>query len=257
MRTVIIFGLAALAAAPLAAIQGTLHTETGDLTGDIKWQPRSKSYLIISKKKGTEVSSERAYADITGMDIPPPPGFAKAAEQVEKGQGANAVAALSKIVTDYRMLHWDKVAGRYLAFAYLDAGQPQKAYEACNSIISEDRTAAYRGDLAAAYWQALLKLGKNDQLENALKKAVSSGDRAASAAALVMRGDIIRTQGKNSPDSLKSALADAYLRVALMYNQQSCARECTEAMTKAAECFDKLGQASRAEKLRAQAKAIQ
>ncbi len=259
MRTAITFGLAALFAAPLMAIQGTLTTETETLSGDIRWQPRSKNYSITFKSKNgkTDVSAERPYADVVSLDIPKPAGFDKAVELVEKGQGASAIGILSKIVSEYRMLDWDKRAGRYLVLAYLSAGQAQKAYESCTSIIAEDRSAAYRGDLAAAYWQTLLKLGKNEQLESSLKKAVSSGDRASSAAALVMRGDIILANGKGSPDALKEALREAYLRVALMYNQQECARECAEAMVKAADCFDKLGQAARAERLRAQAKAFQ
>ena len=46
------------------------------------------------------------------------------------------------------------------------------------------------------------------------------------------------------------------MRVALMYQDAECKRERADALIKAAKCFDKLGQASRAENLRAQAKAI-
>lgn len=49
---------------------------------------------------------------------------------------------------------------------------------------------------------------------------------------------------------MKQALRDGYLRVALMYGD--CPDEKIEAMKRAANCFDKLGQASRAERLRAQ-----
>ena len=51
-------------------------------------------------------------------------------------------------------------------------------------------------------------------------------------------------------------LRDGYLRVILMYQDVECKRERAEAMVKAATCFDKLGQAARAENLRAQAKSI-
>ena len=161
---------------------------------------------------------------------------------------------LTKIVSEYRMLKWDKPAGRYLALAHLAAGNAQKAYEACQPIVAEDKAAAYTGDLAAAYWQALLKRGKNDQLEGLLKKAAASGDRPASAAALVMRGDIIVTASNDKPEELRRALTDGYLRVVLMYQDAPCARERAEACLKAAQCFDKLGQSGRAEQLRAQAK---
>ena len=167
-----------------------------------------------------------------------------------------AVVEMKKIVTEYRMLYWDKPAGRYLALAHLAAGNAQKAYEVCVPIVSEDKTAGWSGDLAAAYWQTLQKLGKTDQLEGLLKKAASSGSRQASAAALVMRGDIIVQGSNDAPEELKKALRDGYMRVVLMYQDAECRRERGDAMLKAAACFDKLGQAARAENLRAQAKAI-
>ena len=246
--------LAAMSAANLFAIQGTLSTESETLTGDIKWQGRNKQYIVSVKKGSTMVDMERKLADVTGLEIPKPAGYDKAVQAVESGQGASAVGVLAKIVADYRMLYWDKPAGRYLALAHLAAGNAQKAYEVCVPIVSEDKTAGYSGDLAAAYWQALLKLGKRDQLEGLIKKAASSGDRQASAAALVMRGDMIVAASNDAPEELKRALRDGYMRVVLMYQDDVCVRERREALLKAAACFDKLGQAARAENLRAQAK---
>ena len=252
----LIVSLAAMAAANAFAIQGTLSTETETLTGEIKWQARNKQYVVSVRKGNTLVDMERKLADVTSLDIPKPAGFDKAVQAVENGQGASAIGVLTKIVADYRMLQWDKQAGRYLALAYLSAGNAQKAYDACTPIVTEDKSAGWSGDLAAAYWQALMKLGKKDQLEALLKKAASSGDRQASAAALVMRGDIIVNASNDAPEELKKALRDGYLRVALMYQDAECKRERAEALRKAASCFDKLGQSSRAENLRAQTKAI-
>jgi len=248
----LIAGIAALIAAELFAIQGSISTETETVSGDIKWHNRDRKYVI---EKG-KVTKEFKLEDVTSLDIPKPAGYDKLVQMVEGGQGAGAVAGLTKIVTDYKMLQWDKPAGRYLAFAHLAAGNAQKAYETCTAIIASDKSAAYSGDLAAAYWQALLKLGKRDQLEGLLKKAATSGSRPASAAALVMRGDIIVSASNDAPDALKKALTDGYLRVALMYQDAECARERSEALLKAAACFDKLGQSARAEKLRAQAKGV-
>ena len=42
----LMIGLAALAAANAFAIQGTISTETAQVSGDIKWQPRAKAYLV-------------------------------------------------------------------------------------------------------------------------------------------------------------------------------------------------------------------
>ena len=256
MKKTILMTLVAAAAAELFAVQGTVICGSEEIKGEIKWQARNKQYIIAYKKGKTEVNAERKLEDVTSLDIPEPAGFAKAVGQVENGQGTPAIPVLQKIVTEYRMLVWDKPAGRYLALAYLASGNAQKAYEVCQPIISEDKSAAYTGDLAAAYWQALLKLGKNDQLEGLLKKAVANGDRAASAAALVMRGDIILHGANDNPALLKQALTDGYLRVALMYRDQECRRECGEAMLKAAGVFEKLGQTGRAETLRGQAKAL-
>ena len=248
----LITGIAVLAAASAFAIQGSVSTETETVSGDVKWHARDKKYVI---EKG-KVTKEFKLADVTSLDIPEPQGFDKAKQLVEGGQGAAAIAILSKIVEDYRMLQWDKPAGRYLALAHLSTGNAQKALDMCEKVISEDKSAAYSGDLASAYWQALLKLGKTDKLEGLLKKAATSGSRQASAAALVMRGDIVVSTSNDAPEELKRALREGYLRVVLMYQDAECARVRGEAMLKAATCFDTLGQSARAENLRALAKAI-
>ena len=248
----LITGIAMMAAASVFAIQGTVSTETESFSGDVKWHGRDKKYVI---EKG-KVTKEFNLANVTSLDIPKPAGYDKAVSAVEGGQGSSAIPILTKIVADYRMLQWDKQAGRYLAMAHIAAGNAQKAYEVCSPIVAEDKSAGWSGDLAAAYWQALLKLGKKEQLEGLLKKAASSGDRQASAAALVMRGDIIVQGSNDAGEELKRALRDGYMRVVLMYQDAECKRERGEALLKAAACFDKLGQAARAEQLRAQAKMI-
>ena len=248
----LIFGFGAMAMASAFAIQGSVSTESETVSGDIKWYGRDKKYVI---EKG-KITKEFALADVTSLDIPKPAGYDKAVSAVEGGQGSSAIPILTKIVADYRMLQWDKPAGRYLAMAHIAAGNAQKAYDICVPIVSEDKSAGWSGDLASAYWQALLKLGKRDQLESLLKKAAASGDQQSSAAALVMRGDIIVQGSNDAGEEIKKALRDGYMRVVLMYQDAECRRERADALIKAAACFDKLGQAARAENLRAQAKAI-
>jgi thioredoxin-like negative regulator of GroEL len=255
-KLVIVSVLATMAAMEAMAIKGTISTETDSKSGEIKWQARTKTYALTYKKGKTEVSAEFPLADVTKLDIPKPETVDKGVELVEKGQSAAAVAILSKIVAEYRMMVWDKPAGRYLALAYIASNQPQKALDACKAIIAEDKAAAWSGDLAAAYWQALLKLGKTEELQKLLDKAATSGDRPSAAAALVMRGDMVVASGNDAPEALKTALRDGYLRVALMFCEPECARERGEAMLKAAQCFDKLGQVARAERLRTQAKSL-
>ena len=180
----------------------------------------------------------------------------EAIAQVEAGQGSSAIGALKKIVDDYRMLKWDRPAARYLALAYLATGDAKKAYDVCQGVIGDDKSAAYSGEMAPAYWKALLKLGKRTELDTLVKKAISQGDRKSSAAAFTMRGDMIVADTNGSGDGLEQALRDGDMRVVLMYNDSECASERAEAMAKAADCFDKRGQAGRAEKLRSQAKAM-
>lgn len=246
----------ALAASSVWAVPGTIHTSTDKKSGDIKWQRSSKTYTLTYKKGATEVSAEYKIDDVERLDVAEPANFDRLRKMVESGQGGGAIAGLSAIVQEYRMLQWDKIAGRYLVDAYLAANNAQKAYETASGIIGEDKSSAWKGDLAPAYWQALLKLNKTTQLENCLKKAAASGDRASSASALVMRGDMILANGGDTPDAYRQALIDAYLRVALMYTDEPCKDARIMAMQKAATCFDKLGMAARAEGMRTQAKTL-
>ena len=256
MNRLMILCLAAVAAAPLWAIQGTVRTATDSKRGDVKWQSHSKSYAVSFKKGNTVVNAEYPLDDVEELEIDKPAGYDKAVENVRRGNGAAAIGVLTKIVQDYKMLKWDKPAGRYLVEAYLAANNAQKAYDAASDIIREDKTAAWKGDLAPAYWQALLKLGKTSQLEGLVKKAAVSGDRGASASALVMRGDMIIASEGASPETYRKALSDAYLRVMLMYADEPCRDARLDAMQRAADCFDKLGQAARAENVRSQARKI-
>ena len=254
-RLMILFAVAA-ATSPLWAIQGTIRTATDSKKGDIKWQPRSKSYAVSFKKGNTMVSAEYPLADVEELDIEKPAGYDKAVENVRRGNGAAAIGVLTKVVQDYKMLKWDKPAGRYLVEAYISANNAQKAFEVAEGVIKDDTTAEWKGELAPAYWQALLKLGKTQKLEALVKKAAISGDRAASANALVMRGDMILASEGTSPEGCRKALTDAYLRVALMYADEPCREARIDAMQRAADCFDKLGQAARAEQLRSQARKL-
>jgi len=256
MKKIAAAAVVVLAASSVWAVPGTIKTANDQKSGDITWQRSTKSYLLTYKKNKTDVNAEYPLADVVKLDVDKPATFDRLVEMVTRGQGANAIAGLSAIVSEYRMLQWDKAAGRYLVEAYLSANNPQKAYDVASGIIADDKAAAWSGALAPAYWQSLLKLGKNTQLENCLRKAASTGDRSTSAEALLMRGDMILANGGDTPEAYRQALIDAYLRVALMYTDEPCKAARSSAMQKAASCFDKLGFASRAENMRAQARML-
>lgn len=243
---------AVFAAACSWGVQGTIYTDKTSQQGDIKWQPRAKSYIVSYKKGNTNVSSEFPHADVTELDIPKPDNLDRLVQAVRSGSAANAVAPLEAIVKEYRMLVWDKQAGRWLVEAYIEVGKAKKALDVAEDIIKDDPKSAYSGDLAPAYWQALLKLGKKDELEKNLKKAAASGSRAASAEALIVRGDmVIAAEGDNAAAHRK-ALTDGYLRVALMYNDPECKDARRTAMERCAASFEKLGMASRKEAMLAE-----
>ncbi len=253
-----IAALAALTVTSVLAVPGTIKTANDEKRGDITWQRSDKKYILAYKKGKTVVNAEYKFDEVERIEIDKPQNFDKLVEMVSRGQGAAAITPLTAIVKEYRMLQWDTAAGRWLVEAYLAANNPKKAYDTAREIIEADttKTAAWKGELAPVYWQVLLKTGKMTQLENALNKAATSGDRAASASALVTRGDVILSTKGDTPDAYRQALTDAYLRVALMYLDEPCREARALAMQKAAQCFDKLGMAARAESLRTQAKAL-
>lgn len=236
-----------------AAVEGKIVRDNDTVSGMISWNKRAGVYEVQKGKVSQEIKLE----EVQSLEIPKPAALDKAIQQVEKGQGTAAISALQKIVADYKMLTWDKPAARYLVEAMLASGNAKGAYDEAQKVIADDKSASYKGAMASAYWQSLLKLKKMTDLEKCLKDAVAKGDRASSAAALVVRGDIILDKGAGSADSYKQALTDSYLRVALMYSDEASRPARVDAMNRAATCFEKLGQASRAETMREKAKSLQ
>jgi tetratricopeptide (TPR) repeat protein len=151
------------------------------------------------------------------------------------------------------MLKWDKPAIRLLAEAYLKSGDTDKAIKICENIGNADPTAFYLGEIAPMYWQALLKANRAAKVEELVVKAIKSGDRVASAFALIMRGDLVLATG-DTPENANKALRDGYLRVVLLYKSEQEAQP--EALYKAGKCFEKAGQSARAEQMRTELKKV-
>lgn len=253
MRTSIILAVAALtAAAVFGDVPGTItSTSGGPQKGMIRWSARDKAYVITNGGVELQVKA----TDVDEIDIQKPAGYDEAVEKVNKGTPAAAIPVLEKIVKDYKRLQWDKPAGAALARAYIDSDKADAALKTCQDIISGDATAAYKGELAPAYWSALLALGKTSQLESALDKAFKTGDRYSSGAALLLRGDMILKDGNENAESCRKALVDGYLRVALLYKEESVAPSLRpEALYKAARCFEKLQMSSQADAFRSELK---
>lgn len=237
-----------MACAAFGEVQGTIiNTEGKPFTGVIKWKSQSKAYAVTANNMDLEVP----LASVAELQIPKPKDLDAAEKHISAGNAALAVPLLEKITKDYFMLKWDKPAIRLLADANLKAGETEKAIKTCEAVISADPPAAYLGEIAPIYWQALLKAGRNAKVEELVNKAIKSGDRLASAFALIMRGDLILATGE-TPDNAKKALRDGYLRVIALYKSEAEAQP--EALFKAAKCFEKAGQSGRADQMRTELK---
>jgi tetratricopeptide (TPR) repeat protein len=242
-------GMAALAAAlivpPAVAVEGVIVINGAKRTGDIKWVARDKTYGFT--EKGKDITLQLKPEDVADLQIPRPKELDTAIEAIRQGNAAAAVPALEKISAGYLMLQWDKVATRHLADALVQSGKADEAIRVCEKVIAANPDAAYLGEMAPAYWQALIKRDRVAKVEELISKAVKSGDRLASANALIARGDLVLAAGDTSENS-KKALRDGYLRVVTLYKAERAAQP--EALFKAAKCFEKLGQTARADQMR-------
>ena len=251
MKTSIQTGMVALAvtlitSAAMAQIQGVITTPEGrKIEGTIKWNVRDKAYGITAK--GGNIELQMAPANISDIQIPRPKELDAAIAAIQQGNAASAVPVLEKLANDYLMLQWDTTATRLLADAHVKAGAPEKALRVCEKVIAANPEAAYLGEMAPAYWQALLKMDRASKVEDLLAKAIKTGNRTASAHALTARGNIILAAG-DTTENAKKALRDGFLRVVTLYKSEKTAQP--EALYLAMKCFEKLGQTSRADQMR-------
>ena len=233
----------AAGAAQALDVTGSLVTkDEKSFTGVIKWKGGTvRVYVVTAGKIDVEFSREQ----IKELSIPEPAGYKEAVKAVQEGHPQQAIPVLDRIAQDYVMLQWDEPATRVLAEAYLGSGDTAGALRACEKVIAAKPEAAYSGEMAPLYWQALLKSGKTSKLEDLLEQAIKSGSEEATASALIMRGDALSAKG-----DFKAALKDGYLRVITLYRAVRPAQP--EALFKAAKALDQMNQAPRAETMRKQ-----
>jgi outer membrane protein assembly factor BamD (BamD/ComL family) len=234
-----------------ADVPGTLFTtDNRPVTGQIRWRPAGRKYVItMTQGAGTAqrvIETELAPEQVARMQIVKPRGLDEAIQAVRAGNGASVIAALEKISQEYTMLQWDEPATRWLVEAHLQKGAPADAIKAAERIIAANPEAGYKGEMAVAYWNALLKTDRTAKLEGLLADAIKSGKRDAVAFALILRGDLILKRGE-SKENLEAALRDGYLRVITLFRAVREAQP--EALYKGAKALEKLGQTARAGEL--------
>ncbi len=229
-----------------AQINGTiLTTDNKTVQGQIRWMAAAKKYVILATRPGsaTTIELELQPSQVARITVPQPKELGPAVQAVRAGSVVAAIPVLEKIIRDYAMLQWDEVAARALAEAQMANNNPAGAVKACEVVIANNPEAAYKGELAVVYWQALLKSDRSAKLSGLLDEAIKKGGREASASALILRGDML--MDKKQP---RDALKDGYLRVVVLYENVRAAQP--EALFKAAKAFDALQQNPNAEKMR-------
>ncbi len=243
---------AALMALPaLAEPTGTIYASGGSRTGKLSWANAKKEYTVTDAK-GARVTY--AADTVDRVDVDRPKDLDAQIKKVRSGTNlSGAIKDLEAMAKEYRHLTYDQEATQWLATAYVKQGNADKAIKACETIIRDTPEAAYEGAMAVAYWDALILDGsKGSKLDGLLEKAIGSGDSTASAAALLKRGDAILAKGTGR-SNYEDALRDGYLRVVLLYANPDLPYY-PEALSKAANAFDKIGQSSTASRLREQLK---
>lgn len=243
--------LALLAAAPAlrADVNAQVALAEGDgrpITCSIRWLPVDKVYNISYKAEGAVRERRVKPEQIVRMNVEAPKGWADIAKRVQSDPKSAAGALrgqLEQIAGAYKMLQWDGRAGKLIAEGFLANNNPNEAINACKKIINGNPNAGWNSDMAPAYWQALIDANKLAEAENMINKGCTSGNQRVEIFACLRRGDLLVRKNEHN-----LALKDGYLRAVLLYREPDDAR--AEALYRAAEAFDKIGQNTYAERMR-------
>jgi len=239
---VVAAGVLEAAAQAAAGVPGKLTVNNRDFIGMVRWKASAKEYSVMDPR--TNIESVHPLASVQKIQIVRPKELDAAIAAVKGKNGAAAIAALTKIASDYVMLQHDEEAVRWLAEAYLQTNNGPEARKAIEKVTALRPEAGYLGELATVYWRVLLQENRTAKLEELLAQAVKSGDRVASATALMLRGDLILKTGDTQEHHTR-ALKDGYLRVVTLYRSVRAVQP--EANYKAAKSLEKLGMTARAQ----------
>ncbi len=227
-----------------------MNTEGKSFKGLLRWKSLNRVYMVKSGgvNSATAVEFEVPLNMVKTLRVAEPAEFAQANKLLQENKLPQAIAVLDKLAQDYAMLNWDLRATRWLAEAYLRDGKAVEAVRACERVMDKRKELALSGEVAPSYWQALLAAGRFNRLEELLDLAAKSAAPEGLARAYILRGELWRKQGKQ-----KEALRDGYLRTVVLYKEarEPVVREArAEALYKAAQCLDELGQLQRATEMR-------
>ena len=141
------------------------------------------------------------------------------------------------------MLHHDMTAAQYLITCYLETGRAEEAKKVMRSVMTNRKQSQLSGGFVAVRLRVLLENEQFATLEGELKGLIETGSRGAAASAQLMRGEIDRRKG-----DFRKALVGGYLRTVVLFADIKAVQP--EALFKAAQCFEELGETPNAEKMR-------
>ena len=205
----------------------------------IQWREGAKEYQIEAVEG--DIKMPIALKDVDRLDVARPADFDKAQQSFSSGNAEAAIPLLNGVVENYKMLVWDAKARELLGRIYLQKKDYRKALDALQPLFAEGATVQASASTRRVYWDVMLAGGRTDELRKELDAAIATGKRDVAAAALVMRGNLLKAAGKGD-----DALAD-YLQVVLFFEEVKDMQP--EALAKAADGLKEAGDA-RAEEFR-------
>ena len=231
--------LAAWLALPSPAAN-ILHLTDGRDIGfqAIQWDATNNQYLVKAVSGGELTVAKKS---VERVELDKPGDVAQAEQLMAAGRNPEAVPLWQSVIANYAGLNWDNTAREMLARVYVKGNEPAKAVKLVDELISSG--APISVGLRVEYWKALLAVDpKSVKVLKDFSEAIATGPREIVPVAQMMRGDMLRAAGR------KEEALDDYLRTILFFENAGALR--TEALTKASELFEELGDTNRANELR-------
>lgn len=208
----------------------------------IRWDS-AKNEFLVQPASGGDAVFPVAKKEVVRLEMDPPAEMVQAQQLLAANRYSEAIPPLQTVVANYRGLNWDNTARELLARVYVKGNEPAKAIKLVDELLAAGASASISPGLRMEYWKALLAIDpKSVKAVKDFDEAIATGPRDIVPVAQVMRGDLRRATGHK-----EDALQD-YLRTILFFENAGAAR--TEALTKAIELLDELGDAPKANELR-------
>ena len=204
----------------------------------IQWDATNNQYLVKAVSGGELTVAKKS---VERVELDKPGDVAQAEQLMAAGRNPEAVPLWQSVIANYAGLNWDNTAREMLARVYVKGNEPAKAVKLVDELISSG--APISVGLRVEYWKALLAVDpKSVKVLKDFSEAIATGPREIVPVAQMMRGDMLRAAGR------KEEALDDYLRTILFFENAGALR--TEALTKASELFEELGDTNRANELR-------